>query len=121
MMVGMSIPAILVAAAAYLAGWYYLFYSPAARRLDGVERSADNRRRQRLRRANGVVLLLLATLFYVGFVGVDPDRHKLAYLLVWTAVLALLLAAVLLATVDLLMTARVRRQAMRQTVAGGDR
>ncbi len=121
MMGGMSIPAILVAAAAYSAGWYYLFHSPAARRLGGVEVAAANRQRQRLRRANGVVLVLLATGFYVGFTGINPDRHQLAYLLVWTAVLVLLLAAVLLAVVDLLMTARVRRRVMRELSVGGER
>lgn len=106
----MSVAVGLVAAAAYVAGWYYLFYSPAVRRMAAVEPPSDNRRRARLRRANGVALVLLATLFYVGFAGVNPDRRPRTFVVVWMAVFVLLGVVVLLAGIDMRMTARLRRQ-----------
>jgi peptidoglycan/LPS O-acetylase OafA/YrhL len=90
------------------AGWYYLFYSKAANRLAGVEAAATNGRRQRLRRANGAVLVALAGLFYAGFT-LDPHRHPLAYGAVWTIVLFLLAVVLALVLIDLRLTARLPR------------
>ncbi len=43
-----------------VAGWFYLFFSRAARRLGGVEQQRANRWRNRLRRVNGIVMIVLA-------------------------------------------------------------
>ena len=52
----LSIFALLVAAV----GWYYLFYSRAAERLEGVEENRANRLRGILRRTNAIIMLLMA-------------------------------------------------------------
>ena len=106
--------AVVPAAAAILAliagaaGWYYLFYSRAARRLAGVEASAANDRRHRLRRANGAALLALGGLFYAGFT-INERLHSAAFLIVWAAVFVLLVVVVSLAFVDVRLTAKLRR------------
>ncbi len=102
------LPAIisLVAAAA---GWHYLFYSQSAQRLDGVEPSVTNARRSRLRRINGIALLLLAAGFYSG-IQIDAPRHPLVFIGIWCAVLVLLVLTVSLAVVDLRLTSRIKRK-----------
>jgi high-affinity Fe2+/Pb2+ permease len=102
------LPAIIALLAA-VAGWHYLFYSRAAQGLDGVESSAANQRRSRLRRINATALLLLAAGFYAGF-QVDPHRHALIFLGLWTGVLVLLVMVIVLAVVDLWLTSRIRRK-----------
>ena len=100
--------AAIVALIVGAAGWYYLFYSNAARRLAPVEGSAANDRRHRLRRANGAVMLVVAGLFYAGFT-LNPDRSRVPFLVVWTAVMLLLIVVVALAFVDVRLTAKLRR------------
>lgn len=90
-------------------GWYYLFYSRAARKLEGVEDDATNRRRGRLRRIGGMTMLLLAVFIYAGFYTVDAKHSPAAFLLTWVVVFVLLFLIVLLALVDLRLTARLRR------------
>ena len=105
----MPLPAAMLALLVGIAGWYYLFYSQAARQLDQVEDSIANRWRLRLRRINSIVLLLLAVGFYSGF-AVESSQHPLAYLMIWSAVCLLVLIAVLLAVIDLRLTARIGRK-----------
>ena len=95
-----------------IAGWYYLFYSRAARRLAGVEESAANTRRHRLRRVNGGVMLVLAALFYFGF-ALDPHRQPRPFVIVWIAVVVLLGVVLTLAVIDLRLTAGIRRRLRR--------
>jgi hypothetical protein len=92
-----------------VAGWYYLFYSKAAARLEGVEGSAINQRRQRLRRTNGAVMVLMAALLYAGS-RVEPDQEPQAFVSVWLGVLVLFFVFVVLGVADIRLTARLRRK-----------
>jgi len=93
-----------------VAGWYYLFYSTAARNLAGVEPNRLNRLRAGLRRVGGLVLLLLAPLFFAGFHTVDADSDPRAFVAIWVIVMLLLGVNVLLAMVDVGLTWKLRRQ-----------
>ena len=102
------IVALLIAAV----GWYYLFYSRATQRLEGVEEERANRLRGILRRTNAVIMLLMAVGIALGSV----RMHRLTpeqFILTWTAVLVLLLVAVVLALIDVRLTVKLRR-ALRQ-------
>lgn len=90
-----------------VAGWYYLFYSKAAVRLSGIEDPRLNQRRQRLRRTNGVVMLVLAVLLYAG---TDERNTPRSFALVWLSVFLLFFAFVALAVADIRLTARLRRR-----------
>jgi cell division protein FtsW (lipid II flippase) len=107
---GMPVPAALLSLLVGAAGWYYLFYSQAARQLDQVEDSAANRWRLLLRRTNSIVLLLIAVGFYAGFASVDSHEHPFWYLVIWLFVCLLVIVAVALAVIDLRLTARLRRK-----------
>jgi hypothetical protein len=98
-----NILALLVA----VAGWYYLFYSKAAVRLSGIEDPALNQRRQRLRRTNGVVMLIMAVLLYAG---TDERFTPQVFILIWLGVFLLFFVFVALAVADLRLTARLRRR-----------
>ncbi len=89
------------------AGTYYLFFSRAAKNLAGIENQRLNARRQSLRRANGLMMVLLSIAIYAGFHLVD-DRRPRAFLTLWIGVLALLFALIVLAMMDLRLTARLR-------------
>ena len=91
------------------AGWYYLFYSQAAQNLGGIEGHAASQRRGRLRRIGGFCMLLLAIGNYAGFYTFDPKRSPDAFLLTWITVFVLLFLIVLLALLDLRLTAKLRR------------
>jgi hypothetical protein len=101
------LPAIL-ALLTGVAGWFYLFYSRAAHGLAGYERDRLNVRRIRLRRVGGVVMLLLAVGFYLGFYAADPDRHPRLFAWVWMGVLLLLVVIVVLAMIDVRLTLVLR-------------
>lgn len=95
------------------AGWYYLFYSNAARRLQPIESQRINLARVRLRRVGGIVMILLAVLFFAGF------QEKIAasgaaYIAIWLIVLLLLLLIVVLALIDLRLTWALRRDRRRR-------
>lgn len=98
------------------AGWFYLFYSRAAHRLEGVEDPALNLRRIRLRRIGGFLMLLLATATIMGFYTFTGEtesgalRNEMGFMLSWLAVLVLLLGIVVLGLIDLRLTMRLRRQ-----------
>ena len=96
--------ALLVAAA----GWYYLFYSQAAFKLQGVEHQARTRRRIRLRRVGGLVIMLLAASFYAMFVMLRRERFATAGVLV-LVVMFLMGAVMVLGLVDLRLTRKMRR------------
>ena len=98
-------------------GWYYMFYSRAAANLSGIERHDLNRRRHRLRRIGGFVMLLLAVGMYAGFNSVDPQTSPSPFVAVWLTVFVLLLVTVILAMIDLRLTWKLRQ---RQRVADHD-
>lgn len=91
-------------------GWYYMFYSRAATNLSGVEDEGINRRRQRLRRIGGFVMLVLGVALFAGFNTVDAHSGPQAFLLTWLAVFLLLFTIVLLALVDLRLTWKLRHR-----------
>jgi uncharacterized membrane protein len=97
-----------------VAGWYYLFYSRAAQRLAGIEDPLLNVRRVRLRRVNGIVMLTMAGLMYMGFAGLDwahPNATFVRYFLwVWAAVFALLVVMMVLVMLDVRLTAKLRER-----------
>ena len=97
-----------------VAGWHYLFYSRAAQRLareaGGLEDDRSNRRRVRLRRANGFVMLLLAVAIFAGTYTADEKTTPNAFVLVWSAAMLLILLLVVLALFDVLLTAKLRRE-----------
>jgi drug/metabolite transporter (DMT)-like permease len=97
---------LLVAAA----GWYYMFYSPGATNLQGIEAVNLNRRRQRYRQVGGFVMVLLGAAMFAGFHTVDAATSAQAFLLVWMSVFVLLLIVVLLAMIDLRLTWRLRQR-----------
>jgi hypothetical protein len=90
------------------AGWYYLLYSTAAHRLSTIEAPQLNRFRVRLRRLNGIVMMLLAVAFYAAVYTVAPGSRSLA----WTfmSVLLLMGAMIVLALIDVQLTRRLRRR-----------
>ena len=104
------------------AGWHYLFYSQAAQRLSGVEEERLNRMRVRLRRAGGVVLLVLGPTFFAGFRTLLPETHfdPTTFLALWLTVLGLMGLMVILALVDVRLTWKLRKQQLARAAAGGD-
>jgi hypothetical protein len=103
-----------------IAGWYYLFYSRAADKLAGVESQRLNRVRAWLRRAGGLVLLLLAPLFFAGFHSVDSDTNPDAFVAIWLGVMLLLGVNIVLAMVDVCLTWKLRRQRLAAAAARAD-
>src|SRR5688500_366146 len=92
-----GILALLIAAV----GWYYLFYSRAAERLEAIEEQQTNRRRGILRRINAIVMLLMALGIAAGTYRFKPDADKEKYFLTWALVMLLLPISVMLALIDL--------------------
>ena len=92
-----------------IAGWYYLFYSRSAQKLGGVESQRLNKLRVGLRRVGGLVLLLLAPMFFAGFHTVDADNNPNAFVAIWVVVMVLLGINVLLAMVDVGLTWKIHR------------
>jgi len=103
MLIARDIFALLMAAA----GWHYLFYSVAAGRLSGVEVPGNQRLRILLRRFNGMLLLAMAVLF---FIGSQPwlERRELAFLVIWLSVIGLLFLVVVGAFIDLRLTLKLK-------------
>jgi hypothetical protein len=101
------LPAILALLAA-AAGWHYMFYSSAARKLQGIEDPDTNRLRIRLRRVCGLAMILMAGTFYAGTVALMRERFVEAAW--WTlGMLVFMCAMVALGLVDLRLTNRLRR------------
>jgi hypothetical protein len=96
------------------AGWYYLFYSKAAEKLQGIEDQAINRRRVTLRRTGGFCMILLAMSMYVGVVAFDWERPTIGFGLTWVLVMALVFVITLLALIDLRLTKQLRDRRKRE-------
>ena len=96
------------------AGWYYLFNTRAAEHLASIEETALNARRIRLRRFGGLLLLILAMLFYIGFAVVNWDQPTVWFLITWTGVLILAGVVTFLALIDLRLTNQLRRRRKRE-------
>jgi hypothetical protein len=96
-----------------MAGWYYLFYSRAAHRLSFIESEKPNVRRVRLRRTNGVAMVALAVLLYVGTHVHSLEQRLAAFATIWIAVMLLLAVIVLLALIDVRMTLQLRQRRRR--------
>lgn len=105
-----SWPSTVLALLIGIAGWYYTFYSRAAHKLAGIEADHANLRRIRLRRVNGVAMIVLAALIYVGTHGIDPDARPRQFVTLWLVIFVLLLIIVLLALLDIRLTVALRAQ-----------
>ena len=91
------------------AGWFYMFYSGAAKRLEGIENQRLNSRRVALRRAGGAAMFLLGVFFFAGFRALeDPKPSPSKFLAVWLTVFALLILVIVLAMIDLRLTRKLR-------------
>lgn len=101
-----AILALLIAAA----GWFYMFYSRAAQHLADFEHERLNRRRIRLRRLGGAVMLLMAIAFYAGFETFDPKHSPQAFVLTWAAVALLMVVILVLGLIDMRLTLQLRRR-----------
>lgn len=97
-----------------IAGWFYLFYSKAAAQLSELEDERLNRRRIRLRRMGGGVMLLLAACIYLGFYAADDRDHPWLFVIVWSAVMILMALLVVLALIDVRLTFRLRDQQLKR-------
>jgi drug/metabolite transporter (DMT)-like permease len=102
-----------------VAGWFYLFFSAAARKLDGIEQHRANRWRIRLRRVNGVVMILLAALLYGGTFAADERIHPKIFILIWMGVTLLVGVVLLLVLIDVRFTIMLRGR-LRKTPTGGE-
>jgi hypothetical protein len=101
-----------------VAGWFYLFFSGAARRLDGIEQQKANRWRIRLRRANGVIMIALAALLYGGTYAADERDHPKAFIVIWMSVTLLVGLILLLVLIDVRLTIGLRER-LRKAPSGG--
>lgn len=110
----MSIVSAILSLLIAVAGWHYLFHSTAAERLGVVEEGKANLRRVRLRRACGFLLLLLSACLYIGFRTLarpQLTQHDGVVAIAWFGVaMFLMLLVVVLAFLDIRLTARLRRQ-----------
>ncbi len=96
------------------AGWFYLFYSKAAQKLQGVEDERINHRRVRLRRAGGFCMILLAMSMYAGVAGFDWDHPTIWFALTWVVVMALVFVITVLALIDIRLTKQLRERRKRE-------
>jgi hypothetical protein len=105
MLTARDIFAVLVAAS----GWHYLFFSGAARRLQAVEGPGNHRVRIMLRRFNGVMIIVMAVLF---FAGSQPwmEQRPISYMCVWFGVMALLFFIIMGAFIDIRLTVKLKTQ-----------
>ena len=108
-----SIAPSLLALLIGMAGWYYLFYSRAAHKLGTVEPDSANARRILFRRANGLAMLVMAILLYIGTRGISAEERPRTFLAVWMGVILVLLIVVALAFIDVRLTVNLRRQRRR--------
>ncbi len=80
----------------------------------GTQRSNEPASRKRIRGANACLIMLTLPLVAAGFSVVNPRTHPRAWMLVWSAAMALLAMNVSLALLDVLNTARLVRSARRR-------
>ena len=90
------------------------FGSGAVRRLSAVEAPHSNRLRARLRRVNGVVIILLAVTLAIGCYGFDDRRPGMWFAVDWLAVILLMGTMLALVAGDLRLTYDLRRDLSRK-------
>lgn len=91
-------------------GWYYMFYSRAAKKLEAIEAQHINLWRIRLRRIGGGAMMLLGVLFFAGFQNLAP----IPFIVVWIGVMLALLLIVALALFDIRLTWALRKTRRRE-------
>ena len=117
----MPMTATILAGLIFLAGWYCLFYSRAAQRLGAIEEQTVNRQRVRLRRANGLAMVVLAGLYFALYwmMG-DRDQGAWPLLIVCLGIFLALFVIVLLALIDVRLTWKLRAMPKRVSEKEGD-
>lgn len=101
-----------------VAGWYYAFYSTAAGALAGVESAGVNRARIKLRRINGMLMILLGVTLYLLTSSLEQKWSAILSVVLLGSSLLLLLVVGLLAILDLKLTRRLR-EALQDRRPGG--
>ncbi len=114
-------PALLCSLPVALIGAYYLVNASSVGWLGDLEGQNANRVRVRLRRANGIVMLLLSVALYLGIarvfdLGPDESVGQVAPI-AWIATLPLLFMMVLLAWLDMRLTRKLKRDLFRKAAA----
>ena len=92
------------------AGWQYMFFSRAAERLATFEGDELNRRRVRLRRFNGAIMFVLGIDVLAAYVIYGDRKPTVNELMLWVAAMVMLFVIVLLALIDVRLTARLRKR-----------
>lgn len=114
----MSLIALACSVPVALIGAYYLVNASAVNWLGNLEGQGVNRIRVRLRRVNGVVLLLMSVALYLGVSRLLQIRQGepagLVAPLAWIATLPLLLAMLVLAMLDVRLTRSLKRNLLRE-------
>ena len=77
--------------------------------------------RKRIRMANGVLAMVTSCAMYAGTCVFTPDRSPREWALAWMLVMMMIALHVLLAMVDAINTAVLRRRAMRQIKSASPR
>ena len=114
----MSLLALICSLPVALVGAYYLVNAGAVQWLGDLEGSHPNQVRVRLRRANGVVMLLVSLALYLGIArtfGRETDEPvSVLAPLAWVATLPLLMMMLVLAWLDMRLTRKLRRDLLRK-------
>ena len=66
--------------------------------------------RQRIRQANGVVMMLLVPILIAGLSVVEPNRSPSAWVVAWTVCVFLVLVMIAMAMLDALNTVRIAKE-----------
>jgi drug/metabolite transporter (DMT)-like permease len=90
-------------------GWYYLFYSRAVSRLDGIEEQRTNRLRGLLRRINAILMLLIALGIALATYKFEWPGFENEFVVTWSAVMLVLLLVMVLGLIDVRLTWKLRR------------
>ena len=119
---GLSPIALLVSLPAALVGGWYLVNPNAAATLSAAEGPEANRTRVRLRRVNGLVMLLAGCVLYFAVSRTialsDGGRAGLALPIAWIALVPLTVVMLVLAYLDMRLTRRLRRRGLEGVVKG---
>lgn len=94
-------------------GWYYMFYSRAAKNLQGIEARQINFKRVLCRRINGGLIMVLGILVFTG----SQNLRPLVFVVVWILAMVFLATSIVLAMVDVRLTwklAQSRRRGPQQ-------
>lgn len=116
----MHLPALLCSLPVALIGAYYLVNAGAVGWLGGLEGGSANRVRVRLRRTNGIVMLLLGVALYLGIArvfGRGSQRVGIVAPVAWISILPLLLMMLILAWLDMRLTRKLKRDLLRKAAA----